>query len=279
MSTDTTADRRAPADAKPTPIIETLDLSVHFGGKRALENVTCALAKHKITAVVGPNGAGKTTLLNALGAFIPARQVSGSIRYDGVDLDQVRSAQLAARGFARAFQDPRLIDDNSLVENVLTGAHAALRYSVWDQVLRPARCVREERRRRAEAHGLLDEMGLSELADKPVANLPYGPRKLCDFARAAIGDPPCLLLDEPSSGLDANEQDRLVGIIRDRQRRTNASVVLVEHHMDVVERLADDVLVLVAGAVFMHGPTREVLGSRRFQDVLSGAAIVTKEGS
>lgn len=265
-----------PISAEPSEggasIIDVADLSVHFGGKQALDQVTCGLTRNRITAIVGPNGAGKTTLLNALGAFIPARQITGTLRYDGVNLGQVRSAQLAARGFARAFQDPRLIDDHSLLDNVLGGAHLSLRYSVWDQIVRPWRSIREERRMRAEARELLDEMGLAGFADEPVINLPYGPRKLCDYARAAIGDPHCLMLDEPSSGLDATEQERLVEILLERQRRSRASVLLVEHHMDVVERLADEVLVLVAGTVFMHGPTRGVLSSSGFQDVLSGVA-------
>jgi len=249
-------------------------LTVQFGGLTAINEIDIDVDADVVTAVVGPNGAGKTTFLNALGGYLREHDPSGEVRAFDRQTLGLRPSSLAALGYGRSFQDPKLIEGASLLDNVLGGGHLSAGYRPIDQLVRPWRVRRREAALREEAMALLDHIGLAADAHTHVSDLPYGARKLGDIARAMLGRPSVLMLDEPSSGLDADEQQRVAEVINGIRDRRDTTVVVVEHHMDLVRSVADRVLVLVAGTRHMYGGTAEILDSPAFEAVLNGLATV-----
>jgi ABC-type branched-subunit amino acid transport system ATPase component len=226
-------------------------------------------------AVIGPNGAGKTTLLNAICGLVP--KAGGEVRHYGKDLTKASSTKVARLGVGRSFQDPRLIDTLSVLENVLCGAHATIGYSLADQVVRRVKVGRQERKARADATELLELFGLVHLADVQAGRLAYGPRKMVDIIRATISRPSFLLLDEPSSGLDRVERVRIGNMMRMIHGEFHIPMMVVEHHMDLVREVAHRVLGLASGSVVLDGPTGEVLDSAEFRATMAGAGSALEQ--
>jgi len=260
----------AQPDALPPSAIEVRALSVAFGGLRALTDVSASVGARQIVAVVGPNGAGKTTLLNAVCGLVP--KASGEVRHYGREVTMARPVRIARGGVGRSFQDPRLIDSVSVLDNVLCGAHATIGYSVADQVLRRIKVGRRERQARAEARDLLGLLGLAHLADLDAGRLAYGSRKMVDIARSAISRPSVLLLDEPSSGLDRAERGRIEEMLLLIHQEFEIPLLVVEHHMDLVRAVAHRVLGLVSGSVALEGPAGQVLDSDEFRATMTGSS-------
>jgi ABC-type branched-subunit amino acid transport system ATPase component len=259
-----------PHDALRPSAIEVSALSVAFGGLHALTDVRASVTADHIVAVIGPNGAGKTTLLNAICGLVPKAQ--GEVRHYGKDLTSAHPTAIARAGVGRSFQDPRLIDSLSVLENVLCGAHATIGYSLADQVFRRRKVSKREGKARAEATELLDLFGLVHLADVEAGRLAYGPRKMVDIVRATISRPSVLLLDEPSSGLDRAERARIGTMMQMIHGEFHIPMIVVEHHMDLVRAVTHRVLALTSGAVAMEGPTDYVLDSAEFRATMMGDA-------
>ena len=257
-----------PHDALHSAAIEVRALSVAFGGLRALTDVSASVSADHIVAIIGPNGAGKTTLLNAICGLVPKSR--GAVRHYGTDLTNASPTRIARRGVGRSFQDPRLIDSLSTLENVLCGAHATIGYSLADQVIRRLKVGKQERKARADAMELLDLFGLAHLADVAAGRLAYGPRKMVDIVRATISRPSVLLLDEPSSGLDRAERERIGTMLAMIHREFGIPMMVVEHHMDLVRTVAHRVVGLASGSVALAGPTSEVLDSEEFRLTMMG---------
>jgi len=255
-------------DALHPSAIEVRALSVAFGGVRALTDVSASVSARQIVAIIGPNGAGKTTLLNAVCGLVP--KASGEVRHYGREVTTARPTRIAQSGVGRSFQDPRLIDSVSVLDNVLCGAHATIGYSLADQVIRRIKVGRRERQARADARELLDLFGLVHLAGLEAGRLAYGPRKMVDMVRATISRPSVLLLDEPSSGLDRAERARIEDMLLMIHKEFQIPLLLVEHHMDLVRAVAHRVLGLVSGSVAMEGPTSQVLDSDEFRATMTG---------
>jgi branched-chain amino acid transport system ATP-binding protein len=255
-------------DPSPPSAIEVRALSVAFGGLRALTDVWASVNAGHIVAIIGPNGAGKTTLLNAICGVV--RKSNGEVRHYGTDITNARPAKIAQCGVGRSFQDPRLIDSVSVVENVLCGAHATIGYSLADQIIRPFKVGKRERRAHADAKELLDLFGLGQLANVEAGQLAYGPRKMVDIVRATISRPSVLLLDEPSSGLDLAERKRIEDMLLMIHKEFRIPMLVVEHHMDLVRAVTHRVLGLVSGSVALEGPTHEVLDSKKFRATMTG---------
>jgi len=225
--------------------VETRALQKDFAGFRAVDGVDLRLEAGRVHALVGPNGAGKTSLFNLLTGFL--RPTSGQVMLFGENVTGQRPDQIAKRGVARSFQITSLFEELSVIEHVALAlqARTALGYGFW-------RDGAALRRFEAAAVVLLDQVGLSGLADRPARQLPYGQKRALELALAMALEPRLLLLDEPTAGMSAEDVRRTIALVAGlRERRT---IVLVEHNMGVVGELAENVVVLQQGKVIAQGP-------------------------
>lgn len=252
-----------------TAVLRLEDVSVRFGGVQAVSKVTFEVDQHDVVAIVGPNGAGKSTLLNAVGNLVRS---SGRIRFVDRDIQGVPPARIAQGGIGRSFQDPQLVDDYSVLENVMCGAHLKLGYGLADQVFRPWVVARAERETARKARVLLEFVGLDGVANHEAGSLSYGARKRTDIARAMLAGPRLLLLDEPSSGLDSVERASLQATLVALREERLVTAVIVEHHMDLVRSVANQVVGMQAGEVLITGNPSEVLDSEMFREAIVGGS-------
>ncbi|CAN5255989.1 ABC transporter ATP-binding protein [soil metagenome] len=259
---------RADSDRPP---LEVGNLRVQFGGLAALKDVSFTMASHETMSIIGQNGAGKSTLLNAISGLV-ASTADSRISVRGRALNGVAAWRRARSGLGRAFQDPPLVDEMTARENLLLGAHSLLAGSQIDRFIRPRRVRREEDEIRARADVLLDLVGLTSRAEQNAGSLPYGARKLLDVARGLMSQPDVLLLDEPTSGLDSSEQQVVEGILQLIHASERLSILMVEHHMELVRSVSDRVLVLNAGSVELIATPDEALGHPAATGAPSAAA-------
>jgi branched-chain amino acid transport system permease protein len=239
------------------PIFEVRDLGRRFAGLVALDSVSLTLRPGRITALIGPNGSGKSTLVNvASGIYTPS---NGQVLFRGQEIGGKPNHEIAGMGVVRTFQDPRLVPSFTVRENVLLGAHLRYRSSMLASALRTPGVLHEERTMLARAAEVIDVAGLSEVADQLLESLPYGYRRLTEVARAVMAEPAVLMLDEPAAGLSEGELGQLAGVIR-YIKAQHKPVLLIEHHMDFVNDIVDDVVVLDSGRVIYRG---DMQGMRR----------------
>jgi branched-chain amino acid transport system ATP-binding protein len=237
----------------PGSVLEVRSVTVRFGGLTALDAVSLAVPPQHVMGVIGPNGAGKTTLLNVLCGFI--RPDDGEV-YFGGRRHQVRPHQLAALGVARTLQGVGLYNGLTALENVMVGATSKAKAGFWSALLALPRAGRDERMMRDLARQALDRVGAGEVADTRPAELPYGMRKKVALARALVAKPGLILLDEPASGLSEVELAELGALIRDLA--TEGSLMVIEHHMDLMMSVCDSIVVLDFGKVIAAGSPRGV---------------------
>jgi branched-chain amino acid transport system ATP-binding protein len=237
----------------PGSVLEVQGVTVRFGGLTALDAVSLAVPPRHVLGVIGPNGAGKTTLLNVLCGFI--RPDAGDVRFGG-RRQAPRPHQLADLGVARTLQGVGLYGGLTAVENVMVGATCRASAGFWSALFSLPRAGRDERRLRDLALQALDRVGAAQVAQARPGELPYGMRKKIALARALAAKPGLILLDEPASGLDETELVDLGRLIRDLA--TEGSLVVVEHHMDLMMSVCDSIVVLDFGKVIATGTPREV---------------------
>jgi branched-chain amino acid transport system permease protein len=238
-------------------------VTVKFGGLTAVNNVSLDLKPGQITALIGPNGSGKSTLVNAISGIY--RPIAGRIVFQGTDITGWYDYQVARRGVVRTFQDPRLVPNFTVRENLLLGAHRLLRYSGLAAALGWRSAIDEEAKYLAAANFVLRLTDLDAVADQTIDTLPYGYCRLAEVGRALIAQPRAILLDEPAAGLSESEMERLAKVIRD-MKAMGLSILLIEHHMDFVAELVDDVVVLDSGRVIYRG---DIGGMRRDPQVIA----------
>jgi ABC-type branched-subunit amino acid transport system ATPase component/ABC-type branched-subunit amino acid transport system permease subunit len=237
------------------PLLEVRGVVMQFGGLRALDTIDLRVRAGSVHGLIGPNGSGKSTMMNVLtGIYAPT---AGEILFAGQNLAGLTPSAIAARGVARTFQNVQLFGELTVIENVMVGLHHGYGGSMADVALGLPRATREERAARSRAAGLLEFVGLSALANEEARNLPYGKQRLLEIARALALDPRLLLLDEPAAGLTAPDIRELMVIIR-KIRAHGITLVLIEHHMDVVMSLSDIVTVLDFGIKIAEGKPGEV---------------------
>jgi branched-chain amino acid transport system ATP-binding protein len=226
-----------------------------FGGLTANDAISFEVPEKTVFAVIGPNGAGKTTLFNAISGFFPPTE--GSIAFDGADITGVPQRKIAARGLVRTYQLVQLFKDLTVAENVHVGFHLVTKGAIGAALLRP-RWVREQEARIArETHELLAFVGLSAQADMQADTLPYGQQRLLEVARALAASPKLLLLDEPAAGLNTDETAKLADTIL-RIRDRGITVLLIEHDMSLVMRIAEHIVVLDFGKKIAEGTPGEI---------------------
>ncbi|HFQ94029.1 MAG TPA: ABC transporter ATP-binding protein [Anaerolineae bacterium] len=237
------------------PLLEISGVTMTFGGLMALNDVSSRVYPQQIKGIIGPNGAGKTTLFNVVTGIY--RPTAGDIRLKGESLVGLKPNEVAGKGIARTFQTIRLFGGMTALENVMLGRHLRTRAGFVSAGLRLPRARREEQASRAEALRLLELVGLADKADEDAVNLPFGMQRTLEIARALASRPSVLILDEPASGLNLTERQSLAALIR-QLRDDGATIVLVEHDMDLVMDLVDDILVLVYGTRLAEGPPQEI---------------------
>jgi branched-chain amino acid transport system ATP-binding protein len=238
------------------PLLAISGLSVRFGGIVALNDVSFEVARGQICGLIGPNGAGKTTLFNCLSRLY--QPDSGRITFDGQALLDLPRHRMAALGIGRTFQNLALFRSMTVRRNIMVGGHATIRGGFVANALRLPLVAREEARLAAKTDALLETLDLTDLADAPVQGLPFGTRKRVELARALACDPKLLLLDEPAGGLNSEEVEKLKALILMVRERFGLTVLLVEHHMNLVMRVSDKVVALDFGRKIADGTPSEV---------------------
>ncbi len=237
------------------PLLEVEGLSVHFGGLKAVEQVSLIVPEGEIVALIGPNGAGKTTFFNAVSRL--QRLAGGSIRFNGRDITDLSTADSARLGMARTFQNLRIYVNMTVLENVLVGCHRHERSGLWAGGLGLPRQRREEKRSRERAMLALSSVGLEDSAFLPAASLPYGSQRMVEIARALASEPKLLLLDEPAAGMNASERAYLIERIHSICA-TGVTVLLVEHDIELVMGISELVYVLDYGRLIAGGRPEQV---------------------
>jgi len=242
-------------NGKGGPLLRVQDLTIRFGGLVALDDVSLAVRPREIVAVIGPNGSGKTTLLNCItGVYTPQR---GRITFRELDVLSMPPHRIVEVGIARTFQNVQLLPAATVLENLLIGQHARIRYGWLEAALRWPSVARQERLARQKALERLDLVGLAGVAARPAGSLPYAMQKRVEVARALTVDPHLILLDEPAGGLSHAEVDDLARSIQRLRDELGITIVLVEHHMDLVMGISSRVAVLDFGRKIADGSPEE----------------------
>ena len=272
-------DAPAPARRVEVPRVQGARLQVEaavkrFGGVIALQDVSLDVPAGSIHAIVGPNGSGKTTLLNVVTRFYPMD--AGSVLVDGMDVTSASPEALAHDGVRRTFQTPKLVPGLSVIENVMLGTYSSERAGLLQVALNLPGARRERGRRLDEAMSYLHFVGMDGLADMPAGEVPHGQQRLAEIARALMARPRVLLLDEPAAGLSMTELDGLCELIR-AISAIGTTVVIVEHHLDLVASLAGSVTVLDQGKVLAAGSPAEVFKDERVLAAYMGRRALKKE--
>lgn len=237
------------------PELAVMDVTVRFAGLTALDAVSFTVTPGSVHALIGPNGAGKSTCFNVLSGL--CRPATGTVRLGDADLTRLAPHRIAALGVARTFQNI-VTTQGTVADNLMLGRHALSRAGFAASALRLPHARREQRAHLDRAREMAELTGLAAHFDNPVALLSYGDRKRVEFARALCLEPSVLLLDEPVAGMNAAERARTVEVVHTVRAELGLSVVLVEHDMGLVMRLADEVTVLDFGRAIAHGTPDEV---------------------
>jgi branched-chain amino acid transport system permease protein len=237
------------------PILNIESILMQFGGLKALNNVDITIKRGTIHGLIGPNGSGKSTMMNVLtGIYIPT---AGDVKFEEQSVVGKTSSDIALSGIARTFQNVQLFGEMTALENILVGLHHSFSANLLDVALHLPRFNNQESAARQRAQGLLNFVGLGSLANEEARNLPYGKQRMLEIARALALDPNLLLLDEPAAGLTAPDIKELLAVIR-KIRDHGITIILIEHHMDVVMSVCDNISVLDFGQKIAEGVPQEI---------------------
>ncbi|MDJ0684343.1 MAG: ABC transporter ATP-binding protein [Alphaproteobacteria bacterium] len=248
------------------------NVSLSFGGVKALSEISFDIKKGEIRSIIGPNGAGKSSMLNVVNGFYQAQE--GSIHYKGVTYAPMRPYIAASNGIARTFQNIALFRGMSTLDNIMTGRVLKMKASLLEQALYMFRGKSEELEHREHVEKVIDFLEIQAIRRTPVGRLPYGLQKRVELGRALAAEPDLLLLDEPMAGMNVEEKEDMSRFIIDVNEQFGTTIALIEHDMSVVMDLSDRVVVLDYGKKLADGTPDEVRGN---QDVIDAYLGVTHD--
>lgn len=242
-------------------LLEVKELGISFGGLRAVDNFSLSIEDGHLYGLIGPNGAGKTTIFNLLtGVYKPT---DGTFRFDGEEMSGKTPIQINNKGIARTFQNIRLFDQMSVIENVKVGLHNQFNFSVLDSVLRLPKHKKGENEMTEKAMEILKIFDLDREANQLASNLPYGKQRKLEIARALATNPKLLLLDEPAAGMNPNETTELMNTIALIRDKFKISILLIEHDMSLVMGICEKIVVLEYGRVICDDVPEKVKNNPR----------------
>ncbi|SDL10065.1 ABC transporter ATP-binding protein [Natronincola ferrireducens] len=239
-----------------TVILELKNVTKQFGGLTAVGNMRFQVEKESISGLIGPNGAGKTTIFNLITGIYNVTE--GEIIFEGKRINGLQPYEIADTGITRTFQNIRLFKKLTTYENILTACHYNTDYSILDAVIRNKKFRRGEKNLFQQVDDLLDIMELKDRRDVVAANLPYGLQRRLEIARALALKPKLLLLDEPAAGMNPDETIKLMHLIKEIRERFDLTVLVIEHHMDLIMGICDKIVVLNFGKKLAEGTTQEI---------------------
>ncbi|MCI6384909.1 MAG: ABC transporter ATP-binding protein [Subdoligranulum variabile] len=237
-------------------ILELKDVTKKFGGLTAVDGVNLKVEENQICALIGPNGAGKTTVFNMItGAY---QVTSGDVIFNGKSICGKKPHQIVEKGIARTFQNIRLFKSATVLENVMTGFHCKTKTGMFNVIFNYRKCMQEEAECREKALEILRFLGLEDVKDLEARNIPYGHQRLLEIGRALATSPKLLLLDEPAAGMNSQEKKELVNTIRKIRDTYHLAVLLVEHDMELVMGISENITVINFGRPIACGTAEEI---------------------
>ena len=236
-------------------ILEGRAISKRFGGLKAVDNVDIQVEEYQIFGIIGPNGAGKSTFFNVCSGYYPPSE--GAVLLCGEDVTRMSPEQIAGKGLARTFQNIKLFNNMSVLENVKIGYHAQIKSRMFDAIFKTSRHRRDERFAEEESLKLLEKIGLLHYKDFRAGNLPYGIQRKLEIARSLAMRPKILLLDEPAAGMNPQETKQLMEFVL-QLRQEGLTIVVIEHDMKFVMNLCDTIMVLNCGQKLFQGTPKQV---------------------
>ena len=251
-------------------LLSVKDISLRFGGVRALTDVSFDIHDGEIFAIIGPNGAGKSSMLNCINGFYHPQE--GTIAFRGRERRQMRPHEAAAQGISRTFQNIALFKGMTTLENVMTGRMLKMQASFVEQALYIGRGRREEIAHREKVEEVIDFLEIQSIRKTPVGRLPYGLQKRVELARALAAEPELLLLDEPMAGMNVEEKEDMCRFVLSTNHELGTTIALIEHDMGVVMDLSDRVVVLDYGRKLAEGTPDEIRGNQDVIDAYLGVS-------
>ena len=260
-----------PADNnKAETILSVSQISLSFGGVRALEDINFDISKKEIFAIIGPNGAGKTSMLNVINGFYHPQQ--GEIFFKGLHRKQMRPHEAAVQGIARTFQNVALFKGMSTLNNIMSGRNLKMKSNLFWQALYYGPARKEEMANREVVEDIIDFLEIQSIRRIPVGKLPYGLQKRVELGRALAMDPDLLLLDEPMAGMNIEEKQDMCRFILDINEQYGTTIVLIEHDMGVVMDISERMIVLDYGRKIAEGTPDKIRGNQKVIDAYLGVA-------
>jgi branched-chain amino acid transport system ATP-binding protein len=263
-NSSSTAAASAPGRRQGEVILDLQNISLRFGGVKALTDISFNIREHEVRAIIGPNGAGKSSMLNVInGVYHPQE---GRIMFRGEERKKMEPHVAAQQGIARTFQNIALFKGMSVLDNIMTGRNLRMKCNIFQQALWLGPALREEIAHREKVEEIVDFLEIQHIRKTPVGALPYGLQKRVDLGRALAMEPQILLLDEPMAGMNVEEKQDMCRFILDISDQFGTTIVLIEHDMGVVMDISDRVVVLDYGKKIGDGTPHEV---RNNQDVIN----------
>jgi branched-chain amino acid transport system ATP-binding protein len=251
-------------------VLKLENISLAFGGVKALSDITFDVREHEVRAIIGPNGAGKSSMLNVINGVYHPQQ--GVITFRGQQRRDMDTHDAAAHGIARTFQNIALFRGMTVLDNIMTGRNLKMKASFLEQAIWWGRARREELEHRRKVEEVIDFLEIQHIRKTPVGRLPYGLQKRVELARALAAEPSLLLLDEPMAGMNVEEKQDMCRFVLDVNEQHGTTIVLIEHDMGVVMDISDRVVVLDYGKKIGDGTPDEVRGNKAVIDAYLGVA-------